>query len=306
MAAIIDGKQLAETIRKEIAAGVQEFSDKYKRRPRLAAVLAGDDPASHVYVRNKVKACEQVGIESESHHLDASVTEDKLLGLLQKLNESHPVDGILLQLPLPKGLSKVRALDAIHPSKDVDGLHPYNAGLLVQARAALIACTPLGCIEALKRYDVPMAGADAVVLGRSDLVGKPVATLLMHENATVTVCHSKTKNLSEVVSRASIVVAAMGKAGFVTDEFIKPGAVIIDVGTTVLKQDSDVVEIFGANSKKVEDFRAGKTVITGDVHPSAYEKASLYTPVPGGVGPLTITMLLQNTLTAAKLRERNS
>jgi methylenetetrahydrofolate dehydrogenase (NADP+)/methenyltetrahydrofolate cyclohydrolase len=303
MTGIIDGKQLAETIRKEIAAEVQQFFESSGRRPRLAAVLAGDDPASHVYVRNKVKACEQVGLESESHYLDASVSEEELLGLLQKLNESDPVDGILLQLPLPKGISKIRALDAIHPSKDVDGLHPYNAGLLVQGRAALIACTPLGVIEALKRYDVPMAGSDAVVVGRSDLVGKPVATLLMHENATVTVCHSKTKNLPQVVARASIVIAAMGRAGFITEEFIKPGAVIVDVGTTVLKQESDVTQIFGNSSKKVEDFRAGKTVITGDVHPSAYEKASLYTPVPGGVGPLTITMLLRNTLSAAKQRQ---
>lgn len=302
MAGIIDGKALAETIRKEISTEVQDFFAKSGRRPRLAAVLAGDDPASHVYVRNKVRACEQVGIESESHYLPATVSEDELLDLLRKLNESDPVDGILLQLPLPKDISKVRALDTIHPSKDVDGLHPWNAGLLVQGRASLIACTPLGVIEALKRYDVPLSGSNAVVIGRSDLVGKPVATLLMHENATVTVCHSKTQNLPEVVSRATVVVAAMGKAGFVTSDFIQEGAVIVDVGTTVLKQESDVIQIFGAGSKKHEDFLAGKTVITGDVHPDAYAKASLYTPVPGGVGPLTITMLLRNTLVAAKLR----
>jgi methylenetetrahydrofolate dehydrogenase (NADP+) / methenyltetrahydrofolate cyclohydrolase len=166
----------------------------------------------------------------------------------------------------------------------------------------LIACTPLGVIEALKRYDVPLAGFNAVVIGRSDLVGKPIATLLMHENATVTVCHSKTRNLPEVVSRGNVVVAAMGKAGFVTSDFIQEGAVVVDVGTTVLKQESEVTEIFGAGSKKHEDFLAGKTVITGDVHPNAYSKTSLYTPVPGGVGPLTITMLLKNTLVAAKLR----
>ncbi len=302
MAAIIDGKALAETIRKEISTEVRDFFAKSGRRPRLAAVLAGDDPASHVYVRNKVKACEQVGIESESHYLPATVSEDELLDLLRKLNESDPVDGILLQLPLPKGISKVRALDTIHPSKDVDGLHPWNAGLLVQGRASLIACTPLGVIVALKRYDVPLSGSNAVVIGRSDLVGKPVAILLMHENATVTVCHSKTRNLPEVVSRATVIVAAMGKAGFVTSDFIQEGAVIVDVGTSVLKQESDVIQIFGAGSKKHEDFLAGKTVITGDVHPNAHGKASLYTPVPGGVGPLTITMLLRNTLVAAKLR----
>ena len=302
MAGIIDGKALAETIRKEISNEVQDFFAKSGRRPRLAAVLAGDDPASHVYVRNKVKACEQVGIESESHYLPATISEEELLDVLKKLNESDPVDGILLQLPLPIGINKVHALDAIHPAKDVDGLHPWNAGLLVQGRASLIACTPLGVIEALKRYDVPLAGSNAVVIGRSDLVGKPVATLLMHENATVTVCHSKTRNLPEVVSRGNVVVAAMGKAGFVTSDFIQEGAVVVDVGTTVLKQESEVTEIFGGGSKKHEDFLAGKTVITGDVHPNVYSKTSLYTPVPGGVGPLTITMLLKNTLVAAKLR----
>jgi methylenetetrahydrofolate dehydrogenase (NADP+)/methenyltetrahydrofolate cyclohydrolase len=303
MAGIIDGKALAETIRKEISTGVQDFFARSARRPRLAAVLAGDDPASHVYVRNKIKACEQVGIESESHYLPATISEDELLDVLRKLNESDPVDGILLQLPLPKGINKVRALDAIHPSKDVDGLHPWNAGLLVQGRASLIACTPLGVIEALKRYDVPLSGSNAVVIGRSDLVGKPVATLLMHENATVTVCHSKTRNLPEVSSRGNVVIAAMGKAGFVTSDFIQEGAVVVDVGTTVLKQESEVTSIFGAGSKKHEDFLAGKTVIVGDVHPNAYSKTSLYTPVPGGVGPLTITMLLRNTLVAAKLRQ---
>ncbi|HEY7160538.1 MAG TPA: bifunctional 5,10-methylenetetrahydrofolate dehydrogenase/5,10-methenyltetrahydrofolate cyclohydrolase [Acidobacteriota bacterium] len=302
MAGIIDGKALAETIRKEISNDVQDFFAKSGRRPRLAAVLAGDDPASHVYVRNKVKACEQVGIESESQYLPATISEKELLDVLKKLNESDPVDGILLQLPLPKGIDKTRALDTIHPTKDVDGLHPWNAGLLVQGRASLIACTPLGVIEALKRYDVPLSGSNAIVIGRSDLVGKPVATLLMHENATVTVCHSKTRNLPEVVSRGNVVVAAMGKAGFVTSDFIQEGAVVVDVGTTVLKKESEVTEIFGAGSKKHEDFLAGKTVITGDVHPNAYSKTSLYTPVPGGVGPLTITMLLRNTLTAAKLR----
>jgi methylenetetrahydrofolate dehydrogenase (NADP+)/methenyltetrahydrofolate cyclohydrolase len=306
MAGIIDGKALAETIRKEISNEVQDFFARSGRRPRLAAVLAGDDPASHVYVRNKVKACEQVGIESESHYLPATISEAELLDVLRKLNESDPVDGILLQLPLPKGISKTRALDAIHPAKDVDGLHPWNAGLLVQGRASLIACTPLGVIEALKRYDIPLSGSNAVVIGRSDLVGKPVATLLMHENATVTVCHSKTRNLPEVVARCNVVVAAMGKAGFVTSDFIQEGAVVVDVGTTVLKQESEVTEIFGAGSKKHEDFLAGKTVITGDVHPNAYSKTSLYTPVPGGVGPLTITMLLKNTLTAAKLRHNKN
>jgi methylenetetrahydrofolate dehydrogenase (NADP+)/methenyltetrahydrofolate cyclohydrolase len=184
----------------------------------------------------------------------------------------------------------------------VDGLHPCNAGLLVQGRATLIACTPLGVIEALKRYKVPLLGTNAVVVGRSDLVGKPVAMLLMHENATVTTCHSKTRDLPRVVSNADLVIAAMGRPAFLTPDFIKNGAVVIDVGTTVLRTEEEVIQIFGSSGPKLESFRSGKTVIVGDVHPSAYQKTSMYTPVPGGVGPLTIAMLLRNTVTAARLR----
>lgn len=303
-AQIIDGKALAETIRKEVAEGVLQLEQKRGARPTLAAVLVGDDPASHIYVRNKIKACEQVGIKSDSHYLPSSTAESDLLGLIHSLNQSSEVDGILLQLPLPKQIDKLKALDSISPQKDVDGLHPWNVGLLVQSRAALVACTPLGVIEALKRYQVPLAGQRAVVVGRSDLVGKPLALLLMHENATVTVCHSKTRNLPQVVSDGDIVLAAMGKGAFLTPDFIREGAVIVDVGTTVLKTEQEIISIFGEGSKKLEDFRANKTVIVGDVHPSAQAKSSLYTPVPGGVGPLTIAMLLRNTLRAAEIRRR--
>jgi methylenetetrahydrofolate dehydrogenase (NADP+)/methenyltetrahydrofolate cyclohydrolase len=302
MPQVLDGKALAASIRVEIASEVAIVREKTGAAPRLAAVLVGDDPASHVYVRNKVRACEEAGIESETHALSAVATEAELLQLLRRLNEKDSVDGILLQLPLPKHIDKIRVLDAIHPSKDVDGLHPYNAGLLAQGRAALIACTPLGVIEALKRYNVPMAGQSAVVVGRSDLVGKPVAMLLLHEHATVTICHSKTKDLPLVVSSGDIVVAAMGKAAFLTPDFIREGAVVIDVGTTVLKSEDQIVALFGRDSRKARDFHAGKTVLVGDVHPAAYEKSSLYTPVPGGVGPLTIAMLLRNTVTAARMR----
>jgi methylenetetrahydrofolate dehydrogenase (NADP+)/methenyltetrahydrofolate cyclohydrolase len=302
MAEIIDGKALAEAIRSEVAAGVSNLHSRVSARPTLAAVLVGDDPASHIYVRNKIKACEQVGIKSESHYLTASTTEEELLSLIANLNESEDVDGILLQLPLPRQIHKVKALDSISPAKDVDGLHPWNVGLLVQGRASLIACTPLGVLQALKRYNVPLAGKKAVVVGRSDLVGKPLALLLMHENATVTICHSKTENLPQVVSRADIVLAAMGKAAFVTEDFIREGAVVIDVGTTVLKSEQEVISIFG-EGKKLDDFRAKKTVLVGDVHPAAYAKSSLYTPVPGGVGPLTIAMLLRNTLKSAEMRK---
>ena len=302
MADIIDGKALAEAIRSEVARGVDNLHSRVGSRPTLAAVLVGDDPASHIYVRNKIKACEQVGIKSESHYLPASTTEEELLSLIVNLNESPDVDGILLQLPLPKQINKVKALDSISPAKDVDGLHPWNVGLLVQGRASLIACTPLGVLQALKRYNVPLAGKKAVVVGRSDLVGKPLALLLMHENATVTICHSKTENLPQVASEADIVLAAMGKAAFVTPDFIREGAVVIDVGTTVLKSEQEVISIFG-EGKKLEDFRAKKTVLVGDVHPAAYAKSSLYTPVPGGVGPLTIAMLLRNTLKSAEMRK---
>ncbi|HET6267021.1 MAG TPA: bifunctional 5,10-methylenetetrahydrofolate dehydrogenase/5,10-methenyltetrahydrofolate cyclohydrolase [Acidobacteriota bacterium] len=300
MAQVLDGKGLAETIRKEIAADVASLRERTGVRPKLAAVLVGDDPASHIYVRNKVKASEEAGILSDSHYLPADATQGQLLELLTRLNGDQQVHGILLQLPLPKQINKTAALDAIAPSKDVDGLHPWNVGLLVQTRASLIACTPLGVLTALKRYNVPLAGANTVVVGRSDLVGKPVALLLMHENATVTICHSKTRDLPSVVSQADIVVAAMGKPAFLTPDFIKPGAVVIDVGINVLKSAAEVESIFGAGSKKLEDFNNKKNVMVGDVHPASYQKSSLYTPVPGGVGPLTIAMLLSNTVTAAK------
>jgi methylenetetrahydrofolate dehydrogenase (NADP+)/methenyltetrahydrofolate cyclohydrolase len=304
MPQIIDGRKLSESIRQEIAASVKSFSGACGRTPRLAAVLVGDDPASHVYVRNKVRACEGIGMESETHHLPASSSQIEVVTLIQQLNESPNVDGILLQLPLPQQINKTEVLDAIVPGKDVDGLHPVNVGLLVQGRAHLIACTPSGVMEALRRSNLPVAGKKVAVIGRSDLVGKPLALLLLHENATVTICHSKTENLRQVTQNSEIVIAAMGKAAFLTPEFISSGAVVIDVGTTVLKQEPDVIRIFGQDSKKMDDFRQGKTVLAGDVHPDAYERTSFYTPVPGGVGPLTITMLLKNTVIAAVDREK--
>jgi methylenetetrahydrofolate dehydrogenase (NADP+)/methenyltetrahydrofolate cyclohydrolase len=302
MPEIIDGRRLAESIRQEIAASIHAFYSKYHMRPRLAAVLVGDDPASQVYVRNKVRACEEVGLESETHHLSASTSEAELIAVIDGLNASNSVDGILLQLPLPAQIPKMRILDRISPAKDVDGLHPFNVGLLVQGRADLVACTPKGVMEALKRYQIPIAGKDVVIVGRSELVGKPLALLLLHENATVTVCHSKTHDLPRISSGADIVIAAMGRPAFLTPEFIQQGAVIVDVGTTVLKNEADVVRIFGEESKKRKDFAEGKTVLVGDVHPAAYARSSMYTPVPGGVGPLTITMLLKNTVRAAEMR----
>jgi methylenetetrahydrofolate dehydrogenase (NADP+) / methenyltetrahydrofolate cyclohydrolase len=302
MPEIIDGRRLAESIRQEISASIREFYSRYQTRPRLAAVLVGDNPASQVYVRNKVRACEEVGLESETHHLSSATSEAELTALIDQLNASNTIDGILLQLPLPAQIPKMRILDKISPAKDVDGLHPMNVGLLVQGRAELVACTPKGVMEALKRYQIPVAGKDVVVVGRSELVGKPLAQLLMQENATVTVCHSKTKDLPRISSGADIVIAAIGRPAFLTPEFIREGAVVVDVGTTVLKNESDVVKIFGEESKKQKDFIEGKAVLVGDVHPAAYARSSMYTPVPGGVGPLTITMLLKNTVRAAELR----
>jgi methylenetetrahydrofolate dehydrogenase (NADP+) / methenyltetrahydrofolate cyclohydrolase len=300
MARLLDGKALAQTIRQEIAEAVMDFHWRTGTRPKLSAVLVGDNQASHIYVRNKVKACEEVGIESETHYLQANTSQPELLQLLQSLNADQSVNGILLQLPLPGQIDKTCALDAISPAKDVDGLHPTNAGLLLQGRAALVACTPLGVLESLKRYDVPISGKNAVVVGRSDLVGKPVAVLLMHQNATVTICHSKTRDLPKVVSEADIVIAAMGKPAFITPNFVRDGAVLIDVGINVLQKPEEIEAIYGPQSKKLEDFQKGKTVMVGDIHPAAHPKSSLYTPVPGGVGPLTIAMLLRNTLVAAQ------
>lgn len=302
MPVVIDGRRLAESIRQEIAVSARSFHEKHGSLPKLAAVLVGDDPASHIYVRNKVRACEQVGLESESHHLPADIPEAELTTLIDRLNESEDVDGILLQLPLPKHISKIKMLDRISPAKDVDGLHPWNVGLLVQGRAELVACTPSGVLEALRRYNVPLAGKNVVVIGRSDLVGKPLSLLLMHENATVTICHSKTHNLQNISSGADIVVAAMGKPAFLTQDFVREGAVLIDVGTTVLKSEAEITRIYGENSQKRKDYAEGKTVLSGDIHPAAYARSSMYTPVPGGIGPLTITMLLKNTVRAAELR----
>jgi len=302
MPQIIDGKALAETIKKEIGEGVKQLVAAGHPAPTLAAILVGEDPASQIYVRNKIKTCEELGIKSESHYLPATTREDDLLELIHGLNKKPEVDGILLQLPLPKQINKQKVLDAISPAKDVDGLHPTNVGLLVQGRAELIACTPLGVIQALKRYNVKLEGTRTTIVGRSDLVGKPLALLLMHEHSTITICHSKTRNLPAVAAEADLLIAAMGKAAFITPDFVKPGAVLVDVGINVLKNEADVAAIFGPESKKMQDFKAGKNVMVGDVHPAAHEKSSLYTPVPGGVGPLTIALLMRNTLRAGELR----
>jgi methylenetetrahydrofolate dehydrogenase (NADP+)/methenyltetrahydrofolate cyclohydrolase len=300
-ARVLDGTK----IRDEVFSGLREEIQRLVAvgiRPGLAAVLVGENPASQLYVKSKISACEQIGLASWMHTPPATVTTDELLGLVNHLNEDDAVDGILIQLPLPTQVDTRRVLEAVNPAKDVDGFHPVNLGRLVSGRPGLVACTPAGCMEILRRADIPIEGANAVVLGRSDIVGKPMALLLLHANATVTICHSKTRDLPDLVRRADIVVAAMGKAGYVAADWIRPGAAVIDVGTnkvTDAKQAEGLLRNFPA---RLEKFRVKGSALVGDVHPDAVHTAGALTPVPGGVGPMTITMLMRNTVTAGLLR----
>jgi methylenetetrahydrofolate dehydrogenase (NADP+)/methenyltetrahydrofolate cyclohydrolase len=253
-------------------------------------------------VKSKIAACEQLGMASWMHTPPASVSTDYMLQLIADLNSDDNVDGILVQLPLPPQIESKRVLEAVHPSKDVDGFHPVSMGMLVTNRPGLVACTPAGCMEMLRRYKIPLEGANAVVLGRSDIVGKPMALLLVHANATVTICHSKTRNIAEVIRGADILVAAIGKAGFVQPDWIRPGAAVIDVGTNKVTDASEAAELLSNFPERLEKFRAKGNLLVGDVHPGAAEVAGALSPVPGGVGPMTITMLMSNTVKAARLR----
>lgn len=300
-ATILDGTQLAAQIKEEVAAEVARLK-KRSITPGLAAVLAGNDPASEVYVRSKVKTCETLGIYSELIRPSADISTKGMLDLVAQLNGRPEIDGILVQLPLPKQVDAKQVLLAVSPQKDVDGFHPMNVGLLSTQRPGLVPCTPLGCMEILRRGDVPVEGANAVVLGRSDIVGKPMAMLLTNANATVTICHSKTKDLAAVCSRADILVAAIGRAGMVTKDFVKPGATVIDVGINRVTDRADFERLFAGDEKRAKSFAEKKSVLAGDVHPEVAEIAGNLTPVPGGVGPLTIAMLMANTVRAAKLR----
>jgi methylenetetrahydrofolate dehydrogenase (NADP+)/methenyltetrahydrofolate cyclohydrolase len=264
--------------------------------------LVGENPASQLYVKSKIAACEQLGLASWMHTPPSSITTDELLRLVHELNTDDAVDGILIQLPLPSQVDTKRVLETVDPAKDVDGFHPVSLGQLVSGRPGLVACTPAGCMEILRRGEIKVEGANAVVLGRSDIVGKPMALLMMHANATVTICHSKTRDLPEVVRRADIVVAAMGKAGFVAADWIRPGAAVIDVGTNKVTDPREAERLLQKFPARLEKFRAKGSVLVGDVHPDAIETAGALTPVPGGVGPMTITMLMSNTVKAARLR----
>ena len=300
-ATILDGNKIAGEIKAEIAAEVKAMTAAGVR-PGLAVVLVGNDPASEIYVRGKVKSCEDLGIYSEKITPPDTITTEALLTLIVDLNARDEIDGILVQLPLPAQVDAKRVLMAVDPRKDVDGFHPVNVGLLSTQRPGLVPCTPAGIIEILKRSNIPIAGQEAVVVGRSDIVGKPVAMLLINNNATVTVCHSKTRDLAGVCRRADILVAAIGKAGLVTRDFVMPGAAVIDVGTNKVTDRAEFERLYSGHPKREESFRTKGSTLVGDVHPEVAEVAGALTPVPGGVGPLTIAMLMSNTVRAGKLR----
>lgn len=305
----LDGNAIAGAIRESVAPEVAAFTARSGRPPALGIILVGDDPASEIYVRNKARAGTESGLRVDVERLDGSATLGDLLATVAKLNESDAHDGILVQAPLPAGMGKgaaQRVFDAIDPEKDVDGFHPVNVGRLVQGRASLMPCTPSGVIEMLHRCGIPIAGARAVVIGRSDIVGKPMAMLLLQRDATVTVCHSKTPDLAAVAREADILVAAIGRAGFVTVDFVKPGATVIDVGINRVTEAAVVRTLFTAGDQRLADFARRGALVVGDVHPAAAAVAGAYTPVPGGVGPLTIAMLLKNTLRAAQDRSHRS
>ena len=295
----------ATRIREDLAPRIAAFTTRYGRPPGLAVVLAGHNPASEVYVRNKIKTVGAAGCRADLMRLNESASLAEALALVTALNADDAIDAILVQSPLPGGMgaeAEQRIFDAIDPAKDVDGFHPYNVGLLVQKRPALVACTPLGCIELLEREGISVKGKHAVVIGRSDIVGKPMALLLLHRDATVTICHSRTQDLPSIARTADILVAAIGRPGFVTSEFIKPGATVVDVGINTLTTQAEVERLFPEGSRKRAQFAEKGSVLVGDVHPEVEATAGAVTPVPGGVGPLTVAMVLRNTITAAELR----
>jgi methylenetetrahydrofolate dehydrogenase (NADP+)/methenyltetrahydrofolate cyclohydrolase len=304
-ARVLDGTAIADAIRAEVRPGVDAFAARRGRPPGLGIILVGDDPASQIYVRNKLKSAGESGLRADLERLPSSATLPDLLAAVDRLNRSDVHDAILVQSPLPASMgadAERRIFDAIVPEKDVDGFHPLNVGRLVQNRATLVAGTPSGVIEILERSGIPITGRRAVVIGRSDIVGKPMALLLLHRHATVTICHSKTADLPAVAREADILVAAIGRAAFVSTDFIKPGATVIDVGTTQVTDRALVERLYPPGSKRRETFERRGSLVVGDVHPDVASVAGAMTPVPGGVGPLTIVMLLRNTLRAAELR----
>jgi methylenetetrahydrofolate dehydrogenase (NADP+)/methenyltetrahydrofolate cyclohydrolase len=303
----LDGVAVAQAIRAEVGPDVEAFVQRTGRPPGLALVLVGNDPASELYVGSKLKSAGETGLRADIERLPASASLDQLLHLIDSLNQSDVHDGILVQSPLPAAMGRdaeQQVFDAVTPEKDVDGFHPTNVGRLVQGRADLVACTPSGVIELLERSGIPIAGRHAVVIGRSDIVGKPMALLLLHRHATVTICHSRTVDLPRVAREGDILVAAIGRAGFVTADFVKPGATVVDIGTTRVEDPLVVDRLLPADSRRREAFARRGALVFGDVHPEVEAVAGALSPVPGGVGPLTIAMLLKNTVRAAHMRLR--
>jgi methylenetetrahydrofolate dehydrogenase (NADP+) / methenyltetrahydrofolate cyclohydrolase len=304
-ARILDGAALAKQIKLELRDRVDAFTSAQGRPPGLGIVLVGDDPSSEIYVRNKLKSAGESGLRADLHRMPAAASLDEVLAVVAALNASPDHDGILVQSPLPPALGKAAeqvVFDAVDPAKDVDGFHPENVGRLVQKRPYLVACTPLGVMELLERSGIAVDGAHAVVIGRSDIVGKPIALLLMHRNATVTICHSRTRGLAGLSATADILVAALGRTAFVTPEFVKPGATVVDVGINRVSDASTVERLFPEGSPRRAEFERRGSLVVGDVHPAVRDVAGAMTPVPGGVGPLTIALLLSNTLKAAEAR----
>ena len=304
-ARILNGKVISEAIKAEIAGEVKHLEAKHGFRPCLAAVRVGSDPASEIYVGNKVKAAAELGITSEHHHLPEETSQDDLLSIIAGLNKRDEVDGILVQLPLPRHIDERSIIESVHPAKDVDGFHPENVGKLSLGYPSLAPCTPAGVIEILKRSDIEISGKHAVVVGRSNIVGKPMAMLLLRENATVTICHSRTANLPEITRQADILVAAIGRAGFVRGEHIRDGSTVIDVGINKVEDEVSARELFAGEEleKRLKAIETRGFTLVGDVNPKeAMEKAANFTPVPGGVGLLTVAMLMKNTVEAAKMR----
>ncbi|MGO9325345.1 MAG: bifunctional 5,10-methylenetetrahydrofolate dehydrogenase/5,10-methenyltetrahydrofolate cyclohydrolase [Terracidiphilus sp.] len=301
MPKVLDGAAIAAAIKQEVEEEVRALA-AHGIKPGLAAVLVGHVPASEIYVRSKVQACAELGLSSDLITPPDTVTTEEMLSLVAQLNARDDVDGILIQLPLPAQVDAKALLDAVDPAKDVDGFHPVNAGRLLAGRPALAPCTPAGVIEILKRSDIPIAGQHAVVVGRSDIVGKPVAMLLLHQNATVTICHSKTRDLRAISKQADILVAAIGRPGFITREMVNPGATLVDVGINRLTTREEFDRFFKGNEKREVAFAKRGSVVVGDIDPKAFEISGAYTPVPGGVGLLTIAMLMSNTVRAARMR----
>lgn len=304
-ARILSGKVIADAIQSEIAEEVTILAAKHGFKPCIAVVRVGDDPASEVYVGKKVKAAAELNITSEHHHLSAETTQAELRSLISELNSRYEVDGILVQLPLPSQIGERAILESIDPAKDVDGFHPENVGKMSLGYPSLIPCTPAGVIEILKRSDIEISGKHAVIVGRSNIVGKPLATLLLCENATITICHSQTENLSDKTRQADILVAAIGRAGFIRSEHIKEGSTVIDVGINQIENEAAARELFSDDEieKRLNAIASRGFTLVGDVNPKeAMNKASNFTPVPGGVGLLTVAMLMKNTVEAAKRR----